>query len=300
MAAGACDERTLDGAEQEFWMNTAAVLAMLLHWSEIRRKRDDRSPAAALLKALVADCLPVPAVESIAPLELLESERTRCMEGAPDGQSCCACWQRRVLKEGESGAFNAASPQERVSGILKTLFHHRSCPSISARCSRLVLQVAAAVEQSVESWGCFDWQFSSQAVYHGAARSRRIDPHLKQFAVSGAIAEGRVKTVGQATKAIGMSSSSTPVQWSHSELAAYRASSLLSFGESQYICVAVDGARVGKPAKELIFGVLSSPAQNRSCIMPPQAPACVSDISLGGVREPDGGVGWGYCPAAFW
>lgn len=175
-----------------------------------------------------------------------------------------------------------------LADAISTLMRSSDCAAVRAHLNALTGRISSEIELVWGDWGEGNWERSSSAQCAGFQRNRRADYHLKQFVLHGSRLEGRTTTVGQAVCSIDAASRSSGVGWVEHELSAYRASCLLTFRESQCFAVCVDGARVGRPARELLLGFLSGPRADKHCALPPQALL----NSWGGLRYQVAECGW--------
>lgn len=172
-------------------------------------------------------------------------------------------WSRRLCFLSQFGGY--------LANALAAFMQSSDCAVVRAHLAFVFGRVSSGIELSWDEWGDGKWERSSSAQCSGLQRNRRTDYHLKQFVLHGSRLEGRTTTVGQAVRSVDATSRSSGVRWVEQELSAYRASCLLTFRETQCFAVCVDGARVGRPARELLLGFLTDPRADKHCALPPQA-----------------------------
>ena len=100
-----------------------------------------------------------------------------------------------------------------------------------------------------------------------------MTPHTKQWVLEAAFAEKKAQSVQEASVQANVAKS-TAASWRLACLSELRASSWLHFEEVQSFSLTVDAARLGKPAREFLFGHLSALDSDKSAhiAVPPQAP----------------------------
>ena len=144
----------------------------------------------------------------------------------------------------------------------------------------------------------FEWHRSESAHLQSLTKRKRIDFHVKQFVLKGAVEAGLASTVGQSSQSAAIDRALS-VRWRESEMSAYRASTILAFKAVDTLSICFDCARLGKPAKEVLVVTISSPGQKRHGMLPPQVDmqltswgASLYSASLVGLAD-WWGRGWG-------
>lgn len=151
--------------EQEFWLSTVGLVAVMLFWEEKRRRVDDRLRAIAVLEALVGDGLAPTAAESIDPLDVPVGIRRLCGEPEVAGEGRCSCVQKYVDSPvHRPRVLGGSSSQRTVCNALRHLFKMRACAAIRGQCSSILQAVAQGIEASSGKWGDFEWQYSGGQV----------------------------------------------------------------------------------------------------------------------------------------
>lgn len=108
---------------------------------------------------------------------------------------------------------------------------------------------------------------------------RRIDHHLKQYAIKSVVTSGAFASSAAATRSLDGCCPSQGARWVSAEIAAYRAECGVCFKDAQVIGISVDAGRIGKPAKELFIGFASCSREGLHAALPPQV-GCTPNRAL--------------------
>ncbi|CAK0895039.1 unnamed protein product [Prorocentrum cordatum] len=259
----------LDDANADHWVTSAALLCLLASWVNDRRRLDIRSQCRAILVAFLQKTVPVEAVSNGPLLELRPS--TSCQAACrrlPIVDDRCLCLQQLVASA--ASGPEQVSPQARVADKLVVLQKESGTCAAARRWFQETLQALQhIVDDAVHLWGDFDWHKGSDAKVGGEAKRRRLDPHVKVMALHTAVADGSQATGAASARAHGIEASEG-VKIMKSEQACYQCACHLSAASSQQIAVCVDGARMGKPSREMLLGALSCVDTDAHFILPPQ------------------------------
>lgn len=257
--------------EQEAWVSTLVLLLLLCDWRMKARGLDKKAKIDCLFRLLVERCAPVAPFRDESHWEVGERISGKCAKELVDGRCKCLhdLFAARLPRQDDD-----ISHQWYSALVIQHLLSHNTseCDAITAWVLQKVIKLANAMEGSVAEWAAFDWHLSDEAVVHGLLRKRRLDFHARQFCLQGSVMSGRASTSAEAGRAMGaVSSASQPIAWRAADLQALRASSRMSFSNSQVLSCAVDGARIGRPLVEMLLGLISDARGNRHCVLPPQA-----------------------------
>ena len=269
MLASDRPEEELASAEQEWWVSTPMLLVLLVDLEATRRRVNDRELAHTLLEKLLEATFPAEAASECNPWRFSAQVLEECAEDELDGE----CEHVRSLQAGFRQRAEQESPQAFLASAIATLYAHRYCSAVAQQVGAIAEQVASGMERDASHWGDSDWHRSRVANLTCRARSRRVDPHVREYVLRQGLEQGHGTTPGQLAKGTAAVHRSQAVQHREQEMSAYRASSVLSFERSQVISVCCDAARLGRPAREILLGACSAPAcdDSRHCILPPQA-----------------------------
>lgn len=121
----------------------------------------------------------------------------------------------------------------------------------------------------------------------GFAKKRRMDFHVKQYVLADAVQSGSASSCSNAAKSLnGNVAPNSGLKWRGQEMSAYRAASILAFSSVGSVSVALDGARIGRPAKEILAGFIYCDRMARCAALPPQVASRQRLRAIGWV--------WGY------
>ena len=241
-------------ADQEHWVSTAGLLALMCDWTHSRRKCDVRSAVSALAEGMLEACLPA------ATAILLEGQRVPMQNNelacnVKKSAGRCLCLKKFVSEN--SLQSDAATPQARLLEKLVALSKHRYCKAVQSWLSQELMQIADAIDDNVAEWGNFEWHRGAAAhlMAEGGTKRRRIDFHVKQFGIQ---THAGNPTTASSVQCLSHVDASQGQRWVKAELAAQRVSCIMSFQHVQVLSIAIDASRIGKPAKEQLIGFLSS------------------------------------------
>ena len=116
-----------------------------------------------------------------------------------------------------------------------------------------------------------------EATLVAAVKRRRIDPHVRQWAVGDCLRSGEQKSALPAVRSVlGASATTAAYEWRDSELAVMRATGMLDMAGADIVSLTWDGIRIGNPAKEYIVAFTTDLKKNKHQMLPP---AVARDIS---------------------
>lgn len=260
----------VDGAGQEHRTSTVGLLSLLADWVRSRRAHEVRQRVDLIGRLFLERCLDRNAAARIGDAGALADGAPVC-EVAPVIDGRCRCMQRLVGSLPPRKA--SGSPQHHVFLKIRALAEARVCPASRHWLAMVLQEVATAVDQNIPEWADFQWQHSAEAhVATPTGKRRRVDFHLKQYAIKHAVTSGACASSSAATRSLEGCCPSQAARWITSEIAAYRAECCLCFKDTQVIGVSVDAGRIGKPATELLVGFMASSREGLHAALPPQAP----------------------------
>lgn len=255
-------------AGQEHWTTTAGFLALLADWRHSRRAYSVRERIGDLGRLFLERCVSGAKAKALAKLEPAVEDTSACTI-EPVVQGRCVCLQK-ALRQGH-GDGPIASPQHLLYRKVVVLSTLRACLAVRGWLRRCLQELATEVEERTHVWGDFNWHTGPDAhIVMPGGKRRRVDFHVKQAAIKGAILSGKHPTPAAASRAMDGCDASQGYKWMVSEVAAYRAQSLLNFRKQQVLAIAIDAGRIGKPAKELLVGFVSCTGAGFHGALPPQ------------------------------
>ena len=260
-------DESLDDAEQEWWINTEALIVMMLHFACHKRVVQQRRSCELAAKIVLERCLPAAVVGNL-PLKSPPGEFLELCEQMPRLQGGCPCLLEVLTPLAQSGA---RSVQASIVGRLQALQGHLRCPCVKAWFGALVKAVASSMEQSVGAWGDRHRQKTDAAAVQGPQKRRRTDPHLREWASSAAVKSGAAATTTMASRSTEVLDGSQAIRLQVKEMCGFLASLCLSFQQGGAISLAYDASKVGKPAREHLIGVTSCLRTARHAVLAPQA-----------------------------
>ena len=262
-------------AEQEHWVSTQALVCLLSFWPIRRRSLAIREQVTSVGGMFLGQTLGHSELQPLLDMHIPEGAKSVC-EHTGDGSHVCDCLQAALL---HSAAPSLAKlfPHEFVHQKLLLLARTCPCAGATAWLRSLIFEVASRIDASVALWGDSKWhksdlaRLSGQSGQASAAKRRRADFHVKQVALVSSLQSGKATSTGQSVRALEDVDSAKGIRWRQVEMAAYRSSTVMSFGGSLSFGVAIDATRLGKPAREVLMGVITNNERQLHAVLPPQA-----------------------------
>ena len=257
----------LQSAEQDHWVSTEGLLCLLFTWMRTRRQVVVRRNINFLISLLFETCLTSDACDRIFDEELPGAIFTEaCASTADDGVCTCIrdLWQPQMSGD--------ASPQQRLFELMTKLMSAPACCRARSTAAVYLRRVAASIEASAHSWGDFEWHATNDAHLHSRSKRRRIDAHVRQYAIAGAQAQGKSTNTPNAVKQLSGVDASQGHRWVLKENSSMRAECLLRFNKVRSVAVAADASRIGKPAKDWLIGAIAGVDEYNgpACVFIPQ------------------------------
>eukprot|EP00971_Amphidinium_carterae_P034034 670164-Amphidinium_carterae.1 len=256
-------------AWQEHQLTTPGLLCLLLHWSIHRRARDVKDKAIALFRSLLIHTV---SPETVASLELHAPQRPDLDEPCPGtraGADDCLCWPH-FCKE-LAKVQGSDCPQTSLSSVflLAAVPSNAQCKAVRGWLRELLLAIAGSIDSQYGTWGDGSWQKTSAASMQGRQKQRRISTQLKQWVCS-SVKEGRFNTAEGAMQALDSTSSSCLKNWRAADLVSLRYALHQSMLVCRNISFSMDATRLGRPAKEWLFGAVTLLEEGVHGFLPPQ------------------------------
>ena len=239
--------------EQEYWWSTLGLLVALLHFRQKRKERADQARAVTVAVAFVREVLP--SLPSAGVGDISEGVRRLCVVG-PVLHGVCACAQAWV------DAHPHPWPQQHVDFVAYLVRMEDAvgdCKALGVWMGVIRTQICEQIDDAGDGWGHADWYKTRAAFVPGNKRSRRVDPHVKRWAIAQSLSDGRHRSACEAERALEGGSKTLHDSWRDEELSASRAALHMSFAGVQNLSLTWDGVRLGNPGKEYLLSVASAP-----------------------------------------
>lgn len=174
-------------------------------------------------------------------------------------------------------------PQHFIFAKMEALAAALPCRAALRRLRDLVSFVAGCAHANFEEWGDFDWHESGHAMLQAQCKRRRVDFHVRQVVVAGAMQPKSASTRGQAARSISGSVASCDIKWRATEMVAYRASTRMTFKETHSVSLTVDALRLVRPGREVMVGSGYDFEHGLHAVLPPQVG--LTRVCVGGGRR---------------
>lgn len=262
MIGGAKGAQELLGLQQEFWVSTAGLLAVLVDGATARKAVGDREFLVWLGRLFLEKTGPQ---EGQGVAMMIAADAAEQCHKEPRQEGHCICVQRFLTQECDEVGHFQFSTWDKLLLVAK----HKGCKAICLSFGRALADLAGAIDHRASVWGVFEWVQTKDAQIQGPKRRRRMDHHLRTFITHRGVFGDRHKNSAEAARSV----PGAPVnvfRLQEKELAIMRAGMLLGFADVSSLHLCWDGVRLGNPAKEFLLGAVSDPAKNLHAVLPPQ------------------------------
>ena len=170
--------RDMVDAEQEYWLNSAAMLACLCGWTVHRRPKTLRVRIRTVLALLLRECCSMDVVVAIDVAKVLPHHLAEC-PSVVGGASCDHIkeWQAQHSHDEAGDLFDRiASSMGRLAGAI-------GCQACGAHFGMLLTIIAGIIDDSCTTWNDPDVPCNSEGVWlegRTGKKKRRVDPFVKQ------------------------------------------------------------------------------------------------------------------------
>eukprot|EP00971_Amphidinium_carterae_P113910 2257298-Amphidinium_carterae.1 len=257
------EEELTDDVMKQHWLSTEGVVTMLVWASTARRgampKQQSRSVFLAFLSGTVALEL-VPILKTLGP-ELLDCD---C-----GGTGSC---QRQARFLQESARLRAgADEHEYILEQLVLCSELVGCPIVQDYICNFLKQLGSHISERIDLWGQNRWHTSDQATLMGNKRKRNVDREVKDLLQSDVV-EGKRRNLNTALEGVMDGKDTRTRKVMRTECKERKESALEAFGTVTHrtLSVALDCARLGKPAVECQFTVVVDPSSSMAALCPPE------------------------------
>ena len=266
---GEVNDDSFQRAEQEYWVTTKTVLALLLLWKSTRRDLSMRAQINAVASTFLQACAPVEACAVPSPQSASGAELAICEVGFDEqlGQCVCVSLYTADLEEVQQND----TPQVIFWHALLLLHRRRECPRIRQMLGNALASVATMIDASSKAWGSHDLLKSRCVVFrNGNGKRTRADPHVKEIALESAVKTRRATNTQGCLRAHLLADASQARRWREEALAALQAASRLTNAVPGIVSMCVDAAAIGNPAKELMLTLQCTWPRRETVVLPPQ------------------------------
>ncbi|CAE7233981.1 unnamed protein product [Symbiodinium sp. CCMP2592] len=268
-------EVSADSAEEEYWVSAQWMLGLLLQWQHRRRDVQKREEVRVLAETVFQILcprnrwpegwfghLPEP---TTAETELCKHLDLDLMAERPE----CACMQELRQMLGTLQIADDATPHAQMWGRLAAGFEFSHCPTVGALTGRMLKDVSDRIGACFSDWANVDFLKSTGLVLLGPSnKKRRLDPHFKEAAIQSVLQEGQSDKARNFSKAMKVVDEKTTFRWIESALLQLSAAARVTFHQIGVCSIALDGARMGKPAHDWLF--IAQSMGSKHLVMPPQ------------------------------
>eukprot|EP00971_Amphidinium_carterae_P290921 5777108-Amphidinium_carterae.1 len=256
------------------WWSTHALIAIVAYWCD-KRDKEKKAFTKLFLRCFLERCMQEEVAAGLAVLEL-EGHHCHCSCNPYGHEQCSRLRQcrQRFLEIGDLHACH------RLAEALPLLHTFVQCGCVASLGRAVIHAIAENVDSRVAEWGDKSWTSTKHAVLEGPQRKRNLDEEIR--------VEARKKLQRGAERDIGDASSKVPglyhtAQYAHmrQNCLEYKVSGLSSFKPlaNDSITVTIDGAKLGKPAKEYLLGMACSCSTDVFAMLVPQVtPLCEQQL----------------------
>ena len=215
--------------------------------------------------------------EAVLPSDAAEEAMVECVSWRPALASRCgvlqdhkgACAHVRKLIDDAKTDCKAPLQHRFVARFVDVYVASEVCGSAQDMLRCMVSRVVVAIDGHCQVWG--EWDLTKVDWLGRGDNKGRKDPHLKRFLAEEAQRAKRGKTLQNAVAGAGLDWGSQMAKTlQRQSLCAFKAACDATFQQPLALCVATDGFRLGKPAKELTVTIVADLASGATAVLPPQ------------------------------
>lgn len=271
-----CAGAGLDGlqeAEQEAWVSTRALLAVLFHYMQARRAMAARSLVRCVTQLFLESCCTLPFLQGLDLRTIAPVHRGLCAESVVGGLCGCAhAWldSNRIIDANDAWATAVS-----VLLDLQALAH---CNTLQSHMGKLLSLLGRHINETVDSWGNADLVQWDHAELHGPLKRRRLDPHLRSQVAEATNSHSIGVGCVQALRALGRMTHSQQAFVEEQGLCHMMAATHLACQTKSTISSCFDASRVGVPANDFLAHVLWLRGVG-AAVLPPVVP-CLCTVCL--------------------
>eukprot|EP00971_Amphidinium_carterae_P273824 5434610-Amphidinium_carterae.1 len=245
-----------DESIQDWWFSSPALLAMLVYWSHRRGTVPLKKHCKCALVAFLSRTVSVEDAMTFFARELPVDE-CEC-RGRREG----LCEQRRIVKKEHRkllGLENSTAHMK-LSELLVCLYSATPCPLLAEHVGQFLLEIGMCIDGRRAVWGKSDWMHGEHACVAGPSKLRRLDPEIRQAART-LVEEGGQPNMRSAARSSHLPEG-TADRFVQANVLEYQLSCVAAFRVAREGClsIAVDAARLRRPGKEYLQGLVSARA----------------------------------------
>ena len=189
-------------------------------------------------------------------MPILEEWSALCDQGCDDDHPVCICFED-VLGKRPNIVEENRCPQALLWNWMKDMMSYVGCPAARALMASVIDGASKDINVNHETWGNPDvMKWRSLVHVNGNGKRTRTDPHAKQFVIDDGIKKRRYKTPMEACRTAGLADMHTGRRWADEALAIHRAGAHLECPFPCIMSVTLDGATIGRPAKDMCLILL--------------------------------------------
>lgn len=233
----------------EWCISTRALLVLCVFASQASRRRLDKARGSRLLTSILAKLVTGSVAQKA--VEFPSAALLLCGARAGGRQ---ACEHLSPLMMGMS-SVGSVSPQKVLSDTMHSLFQMQ-CACVSARSvlqgmlSFLGLRLPDQVPTAAFTSDPTQARLLDSDVPEGKRR-RRLGGDFKEFVATRVVQDGRAGSSHAFLRCDGQVTASASSPWEEKTVWEYQSAAWLTFSGSGSISIAIDGSRVGQPAREM-------------------------------------------------
>eukprot|EP00971_Amphidinium_carterae_P136581 2706124-Amphidinium_carterae.3 len=173
------------------------------------------------------------------------------------------CEQRRILRKVHRQLLASVNKtaHAKLSELLVALYSPSPCPVLAQYIGEFLIEIGTHVDGRRSIWGSSDWMHGQHARVAGPCKSRlsrRLDPEIRQ-SVREQVEEGSARSMHAAASAVHLPEG-TSERFVRANVLEYQFATVGAFrvARDATLSVAVDAARLRRPGKEYLQGVVSA------------------------------------------
>ena len=167
---------------------------------------------------------------------------------------------------------NALTSQAVLAQLLYDLWQQRECPACNAWTTVLLKSIALKVDEKYAEWDVFNsGAVNDLLLVSPSGKRRRINSCLRDVLMHDAITKTSGSSTAKHVTGLGLKvDESVARSWERDKLCERKAARWSTFEGPQSFAIAIDAARIGKPARNIIAGVIWGCKSGKGAVLTPQ------------------------------
>ena len=264
---------TFTSSFDNHWCSTIGLLVLLTFLPGYRKHPKDQQRACMLARMFLEAT-----VERDVAMQILASKppaqaMALCdCEIGEEGFFCKCIGHLMAKKQALILTEPSLTSQAVVAQLLFDIWGQRECPACSAWAAELLKSIAQKVDDAYAVWDVFNiGAVKDLLLVSPSGKRRRINSGLKDVLMHDAITKTSGESTAKHVAGLGLNvDESVARSWERAKLCERKAARWATFEGPQSFSIAFDAARIGKPARNIIAGVIWGCKSEKGAMLTPQ------------------------------